>query len=155
MLSRIIAAALLTAACVDTSVDRVKLTTTIDHVSLSVAQGTLVSTLSGGFDWVLDVGDLASGDDVIAAAPSFQLAGGTGAAVVLDAVPSTSFPLTLKSGESLTVHFTLNDQKSLAAADVTSVCAGPVQVVASFRDTLGGDRATSVDSDATTVAGCP
>jgi len=143
-------------ACVDTSPDRVKLTATVGAVDLSVTKGPLVTSLSGTLSFGLSVGDLASGDDVMAAAPTFQLtSAGEQAGPGIDALPASgTFPLTLASGETRAVVFSLTDQNTLDAAELSSLCAGPVRVVASFRDSLSGDRATSVQSEPVTVKGC-
>ena len=150
--------AVATTGCVDTSPDRVKLTATIQNVALSVTQGSLVTTLGGTFDVELDVGDLASADATIQDPPSFQLVQATGQQdlATLDAVASGGgFPLTVKSGEKQTVTFTLSDRNTLAAADVTSVCAGTVEIAGSLTDSLTADRPLAFESSPATLGGCP
>jgi hypothetical protein len=152
----VVFAGALAVACVDTSPNRVKLTTGIDKATLSVTKGPLVTVLAGSFDFELSVGDLASGSEVVSEAPSFQLVGaGEQAGLGIDALPPAgTFPLTLEAGAKQTVVFTLTDQNTLAAADAAAVCAGPVRIVASYRDSLSGNRATSIESGPTTVSGC-
>jgi hypothetical protein len=146
------------AGCVDTSPTRVELTAAVERVSLSVQQGSLVASLQGTFDLALAVGDLAPGDATIADPPTFQLVAASDRAklAVLDALPEgAAFPVTLKSGQNLTLHFSLTAQNTLAAADQPKICAGPVVVVASYRDSLSGGRATSVDGPPARITGCP
>jgi hypothetical protein len=144
------------AGCVNTSPDRVKSTTHIEQAQLSVTKGPLVTSIGGSFDFVIAIGDLASSDDVIGDAPTFQLVGaGEQAGPGLDALPpSGTFPLTLRSGAQKSITFALTDQNTITAAETSVVCAGPVRIVATYRDSLGGDRAISTESDPTTVAGC-
>ena len=145
-------------ACVDTSPDRVRLSASVKNVALSVTAGSLVTTLAGTFDVDLSVGDLASGDATIKDPPSFQLvvAKTQKTLRVLDAVPSGGgFPLTVKSGEHLTVSFTVGDTNTLEASDLTALCAAPVQIAASLTDTLTADRPTAFESAAVTLSGCP
>jgi hypothetical protein len=150
-----LAVSLVSVGCVDTSPNRVKLTASVDSVSLVVKPSSLVTDLSGSFQLGLVVGDLASSNDVIQEAPTFQVVSADGAGIGIDALTSgTTFPLTLSSGENTTLTFTLTDQNSLTSDEHTRLCAGPVKVVASFRDSLGGNTATSVSSSAISVGGC-
>ena len=144
-------------ACVDTSPDRVKLVAEVWNVRLAVQAGALVTSLSGTFDLVLQVGDLAS-DATIADPPSNQLvvAEDQSSLLTLDALPSSvSFPLTLSSGEKRTLAFTLTDANTLGAADITRLCAGPSQIAVTFTDSLKGGKPTLAESAAVTPSGCP
>jgi hypothetical protein len=146
-------------ACVNTSPDRVKLTASVMNVALSVTQGSLVATLSGTFDVELDVGDLASGSATITDPPSFQLVlvKDQKTLKLLDALPSGGgFPLTVKTGEHRTLSFTLSDRNTLdGTCDLACVCAGPVEIVGSLRDTLTADRPMAFESGSATLSGCP
>ncbi|HVU04201.1 MAG TPA: hypothetical protein VHE30_20730 [Polyangiaceae bacterium] len=145
-------------ACPNTSPDRVRLVASVDSVSLAVASGTLVNTLSGTFEVVIDVGDLASSDATITDPPSFELvaASDQGSIRKLDATPSgQAFPITVKSGQHVVISFTLTDQNTLDAATLGKACAGPVQITASLQDSLTADRPTAFESAAVSVTGCP
>jgi len=153
-----VALAMLVTGCPNTSPNRVKLTASVNAVSLSVAQSSLVTTLSGTFDVELDVGDLSSADATITDPPSFELVSAAAQSSLrkLDAVPvGDTFPITVTTGEHRLIHFSLSDGNTLAAADVTKVCAGPVEIAASLNDSLTGDRPTAFESPAATVTGCP
>jgi hypothetical protein len=148
--------ALLFAGCVDTSPNRVKLTAGVDKVDLSIKTGALVTDLSGSFSLELAVGDLASSSEVIDAQPTFQLVPENQAGIGLDALPPAStFPLTLSSGATESILFTLTTQNTLTAAEVSQVCGATVRVVGTFHDSVDGDRAVSVQSDPVTISGCP
>jgi hypothetical protein len=143
---------------VDTSPSRVELTASVEHVALSLSQGSLVTSLSGTFELALAAGDLAAADATIADPPTFQLvaAGDRTKLAVLDALPeAATFPVILKAGQNVTLHFVLTGRNTLPATDQPKICAGPVVVVASFRDPLSADRATTVDGAPTRVGGCP
>jgi hypothetical protein len=158
-LAILLAPAVWLSACVDTSPDRVKLTAAVKNVAFTVTQGSLVTTLGGTFDVELDVGDLASDSATVTNAPSFQLvlAKDQKTLKLLDALPSgEGFPLTVKSGEHRTLSFSLTDRNTLdSTCDVACVCAGPVQVVGSLRDSLTADRPLAFTSDLATLSGCP
>jgi len=144
--------------CVNTSPDRVKLSASVENAVLAVTTGSLVTTLSGTFDVELDVGDLASGDATVDAPPSFQLVVEKDQSTirVLDAtLVADAFPLTVRSGEHRTLHFSLTGANTLETGDVTRACTGPVQVAASLQDSLTADRPTAFESSGVTLSGCP
>lgn len=155
----LLATALELSGCINTSPDRVKLTALVNNVTLSVTQGSLVATLGGSFDVEFDVGDLASDSATITDPPSFQLVlvKDQKTLKLLDAVPAAGgFPITVKSGEHRTLSFTLSDRNTLdSTCDLACVCAGPVQITASLRDSLTADRPLSFESGSTTLSGCP
>ena len=145
-------------ACVDTSPDRVKLVADISQVNFAVTQSSLVTSLSGTLVMDLDLGDLAQQEAVVSDPPTFQLVTATSQAtlVILDALPQgQTFPIRMMPGNQVTVPFSLNDQKTLAAGDIDKICAGQVQVAGSLRDTTNGDRPLAFDSDPVNVSGCP
>ena len=158
-LAILFASAVCVSSCVDTSPDRVKLTVAVKNVAVSVTQGSLVATLSGTFDVEFDVGDLAAGSSTITDPPSFQLVlvKDQKTLKLLDAVPSGGgFPITVSSGEHRTLSFTLSDRNTLdGTCDLACVCAGPVEVVGSLRDSLTLDRPLSFASGSATLSGCP
>jgi hypothetical protein len=145
-------------ACVDTSPDRVKLVAGISNVQLAVAQSSLATSLGGTFDVRLELGDLAQQEATVSDPPTFQLVTATDRStlVILDAlVQGTTFPVKVAPGADATLSYSLNDQRTLAAGDIDKICAGPVEVAGTLRDTSNGDRPLSFDSDAVTASGCP
>jgi hypothetical protein len=145
-------------ACVDTSPDRVKLVANVANVQLTVAQSSLATSLSGSFDVMLDLGDLAQQEATVSDPPTFQLVTATDRStlVILDAlVQGSTFPVTVKPGTHATLSYMLNDQKTLATEDRDKICAGQVEIAATLRDTSNGDRPLAFDSDPVNVAGCP
>jgi hypothetical protein len=144
--------------CVNTSPNRVKLTASVEDASLSVAQGSLVTSLSGTFQVTLSLGDLASQNSVVSAPPTFTLVTEKDHTSLanLDAVlAGNAFPVTLKPGDDVALSFSLSDTNTLAASDITAVCAGPVAVAATLEDSANGDAPISVESPGTTVSSCP
>lgn len=145
-------------ACVDTSPDRVKLVANVANVQLTVAQSSLATSLSGSFDVMVDLGDLAQQEATVSDPPTFQLVTATDRStlVILDAlVQGTTFPVTVKPGTHATLSYTLNDQKTLATEDKDKICGGQVEIAGTLRDTSNGDRPLSFDSDPVGVSGCP
>lgn len=154
----VLAFALGSTACVDTSPDRVKLTAEVTGATLTVAAGSLVTALSGGFALDLALGDLASHDSAVATAPSIDLvAASTNATLrVLDATPSgDGFPLTLKPGDHPSLAFTLSDQNTLSMSDEAAACAGPVRISVDVVDAANGDEPTLATSGDVSISGCP
>lgn len=145
-------------ACVDTSPDRVKLTAEVTGATLTVAAGSLVTALSGGFALDLALGDHAPHESTVATAPSIDLVtAGTNATLrVLDATPSgDGFPLTLKPGDHPSLAFTLSDQNTLSSTDETAACAGPVRISVTVVDAANGDEPTLATSGDVSISGCP
>lgn len=145
-------------ACVDTSPDRVKLTAEITDVSFTVAQSSLVTSLSGSFALHLNLGDLAQESATVSNSPTFQLVTAQNRSTVtaLDAVvQGATLPVTVAPGGSTVLSYKLNDQASIAQDAITTICSGNVLVTGTLKDSSNGDQPLTVDSAPTKPAGCP
>jgi hypothetical protein len=124
--------------------------------ALSVQASSLVTTLSGSFDFTVSVGKASTEDAVISDSPSFELIsaqGGTGI-TPLDAVPDEDpFPLTLAPGKSATISFTLSKLNTVTQEQFATLCSGPVAIVGVLSDSSGEHR-TTAESSPTTATGC-
>jgi hypothetical protein len=146
----------LSAGCVDTSPDRVKLTAEVRDVSLTLEEGALVTALTGSFGLELSVGDYA-GEAVTVEAPTVDLVTADDRTSLLrvDALPvGVEFPLTIAEDASRTVTFELTDENTVDADQTSRLCAGPVRVSVTYRDSLA-DRPSLVESGPAPLAGCP
>lgn len=149
--------ALIALGCVDTSADRVELNARVDKVALAVSKTTLVTVLTGQFDLVVDLGDLASGDRVIERAPSLRLVKEADQSLVrnIDALPDgATFPITISPGQTRTLNMVLTDQNTLSAEQFDSVCSAPLVVAGSVNDSETG-HSVPFSSRSFTPSGCP
>jgi len=150
-------ASILLAGCVDTSPDRVKLVASVTDVTLSVAQSSLVTSLTGSFSLHVDRGYLTQGDTTIQDPPTFQLvtAENRSELVVLDALAQgMPYPVKLSPGAHFVASYVLNDQQSLPSDGITRICAGNVEIAGTLRDTASGEP-TAFDSAPVKASGCP
>lgn len=135
-----------------------KLTAEIADVSLTVAQSSLATSLSGSFTLHLNLGDLAQESATVSNPPTFQLVTATNRSTVtgLDAlVQGATFPVTVAPGGSTALSYKLNDQASLPQDAATTLCSGNVLVTGTLKDSSNGDQPLGVDSTPTKPSGCP
>jgi hypothetical protein len=107
----------------------------MQNSNLTVTDGALGETLTGGFDLSLALGKLASGASTVSLG-SFSLRGAD-AMTAVDPLPvdagSTTFPVTLSPGDSKIVNFTLVNVFAPAASRA-ALCPGPDQILGAVLD---------------------
>jgi hypothetical protein len=132
-----------------------QITTHVKNPVIGMKASSLVTTVTGSFDFTVTIGDLSKEKAVFSDAPSFELVTESGASITpLDAVAEDDpFPLTLTPGKAATVSFTLSDKNTLSSEQVATLCSGPVAVVATLADSSGG-RPTQAESTAVQPGGC-
>lgn len=132
----------------------VRVTARIDSPAIGVAPGPLVTTLSGGFELVVTLGDLAP------RATSIQL----GAFAVrrddsilvesLRLSASESFPLALEPGGDRTVRFSIEPGETVEEELGIAICSGTIRISGTLSDTLEGGRPMLAES-ALFAPSCP
>lgn len=118
----------------------VSLSVSIANASVSAQNGTLGTTLAGGFELDLELGPEASGSSTVSLG-SFALQSASGTAIVdplqVDA-GSTTFPLVIDQGGSNKVSFMVSSKALLTQDEHDAICAGQVVIVGSVMDSLKG-----------------
>jgi hypothetical protein len=132
----------------------VSLNAAVGNASLAVAEQTLGTQLTGGFELYLELGPEAS-KSVSVELENFSIVHtGDNATVVspLQAVPqNATFPVSVGVGERKTIPFVLDDTKLLPAADKAAICAEPVQIVGTVKSS---GETEPLSSPSLTVGGC-
>lgn len=146
----------------------VSLTGSLGNVSVAVEEQLLVSTISGGFDVYLELGERASGATDVSFSAFSLVRADTGVPVLaqehLSVVASKPTPIRVQPGDSTTVRFEIGDQgqpggavdpMELAKDDFATICgAGPVKIVGTLQDSANGQRTISLASAPFTPSGC-
>lgn len=118
----------------------------VDSPVLSVDSGVLVTSLSGQFDLVLALGDLAPEQT------SVQLGGfavkETDRVLVesLALTSSETFPLVLEPGDEKRVRFVLEAGASVTEETGAALCAGRVRLSGTLSDTQSDGKQTLAES---------
>jgi hypothetical protein len=142
------------AGCVDTSVERVKLTAQVQSASIAVESNALVSQLSGDFVLSLERGDLSESSATVEEAPALTLLDGTGAQLAsLDAVPAPAAPWTVLPDETEEITFTLSDENVLEQSARDAVCEAGTVVIHGLLKPVDADDLT-FESAPITPSGC-
>ena len=137
------------------SKDAVTLGAKVRNVQISVEQKTLGTQLGGGFELFLEVGAEASGGSTVTLETFGLVRGGDTLDSPLQATPQgVTFPLTVGKGQSKTVSFVIDSASLLDPATKDAICAGPVRVSGSIKDTLSGGERTPLSSSDVTPSGC-
>lgn len=139
------------------SKDIVSLSAHIQSADLKVAQVALGTVLSGGFDLSLELGSMASGPTKVSLESFSLLSAADKSSLVapLKVSPqSATFPLSVGVGQTKTVHFILDDSGTLPDSEKAKLCAGPVLVVGTITDTLGGGKSIDLSSSSVSISGC-
>jgi len=146
----------------------VSLTGSLGSPTVVVEEKMLVTTLSGGFDVYLELGERASeGTDVSFSAFSLVRAD-DGAPVLaqehLSVIASKSPPIRIEPGDNTSLHFDIGDQDQAGGtvtpmevnqSDYAAVCgAGSVKIVGTLTDSANGERPTPLSSAAFEPGGC-
>lgn len=136
--------------CADRSL--ISLSAAIETPSIQVTKGTLGSELAGGFDLRMSLGSRA-GQSTDVSLGSFSIVRASDSSSVVDPLDVTaqagvSFPLTVDPGKTLVVSFGIGGAALLTAAESDALCAEPVMILGAVTDTLSGDHATSLRSNA-------
>jgi hypothetical protein len=120
----------------------VSLNAAVGNASLAVAEQTLGTQLTGGFELYLELENFSivhTGDNATVVSP-------------LQAVPqNATFPVSVGVGERKTIPFVLDDTKLLPAADKAAICAEPVQIVGTVKSS---GETEPLSSPSLTVGGC-
>jgi hypothetical protein len=137
-------AGLLLLGCVDTSTERVKLTSEVGSAALAVERNSLVARVSGSFTLILERGDLSESGATIHEAPALSLlVSATGASIMsLDAVPEPPPPWSVDPGQTRSVTFTLTDENTTEPNAQEMLCDASGLVVTGLLKPPGGDALT-------------
>ncbi len=148
------------------SKDAVAVSGGIGNVEMSIAQGSLVTTIQGKFDVYLELGSRASSPTDVTFA-EFSLLKATDHTPVLakgtlSVVAPSSAPVHLAPGDKTTVAFQIGDVRNgatvpaeVSQGDYQSVCgAGQVVITATIHDSASGAASTQLSSPAFTPSGC-
>ena len=161
----VLAPALALSSCA--SKDAVSVSGGIGNVEMTIAQGSLVTTVEGKFDVYLELGARASeGTDVTFSDFSLVRAS-DGTAVLakerLSVVAPSTAPVHLAPGDNTTIQFRIGDLRSdgttvpseIDQGDYDKVCgAGQVIIVGTMHDSAHGATSTPLSSPAFTPSGC-
>ena len=114
----------------------VSLSAQVNQANVTVTSTALVTTTSGGFELLLELGPEASGPTTVTLG-NFALQTAAGSPLI-DPLPvdpgSTTFPLVVNKGGSQTAMFSFTSSKG----DHDAICAGQVIIVGSVMDSLKG-----------------
>ncbi|HNS96994.1 MAG TPA: hypothetical protein PLJ27_07505 [Polyangiaceae bacterium] len=147
----------------------VSLTGSIGNVHLGIEDAAFVSTLQGGFDVYLELGERASGPSNITFLTFSLVNADSGSPVLskehLSVVSSKSTPLTIQPGNNATIHFDIGDQSQpganlepmeLSKEERPSLCgANRLQIIGTIQDSADGARPSTLTSVGFSPTGCP
>jgi hypothetical protein len=147
--------ALILSGCGSKSI--VSLSASIQNADLAVAQVALGTTLSGSFVLSLALGNRASGSTQVSL-ESFSLLSSADKSTLIAPLKVTpqgaTFPLTVGVGQTKNVTFQLDTSDTLQSSEKAALCAGPVLIVGTVTDTLGGGKSIDLSSSPVTISGC-
>jgi hypothetical protein len=119
----------------------------VEAPELVVESELLVTSLSGGFDLVMSLGDVAPRATRVDLGGGFALRR-DGAVLVesLEVGSDEPFPVELEPGGEVTVRFTVENGASVSAETSDTLCSGPVRIAGTLTDSLSGGKPTPVES---------
>ncbi len=123
----------------------------IDKPSLAVNRSAVGADVTGGFDLVLELGELAS-DATSVSLGAFSIERSGSELLSPLSLAGTTFPVLVGVGETKTIHLTLSQTPDLDVAD--KLCEADVSFRGSVTDTLVENRPTTLLSSAFTPS-CP
>jgi hypothetical protein len=157
MTRRVLAALIALSALGCGSKGAVSLGANVQNPELLIEQLTLGPHLSGGFELRLELGSEATGNTSVSL-ESFALVRASDQSALVAPLPAApqgvEFPLDVPKGQTKLVSFVLDDQLVIDSAQRDSICAEPVEIVGSVRDSLSGGESTPLRSISFTISGC-
>jgi hypothetical protein len=121
------------------------------NLTLAKVSGPFGAKLQGSVDIVLDLGHWATGPVDVQTIGLRLVRDGQPVLVDAKLVPGSPLPVTVQPSSKATISYTITQQ--LAAADETTLCAGPLGVSGSV--TTSAEPAVAVGTSPVTVTGCP
>lgn len=148
------------------SKDAVSISGSIAEPRVVVVQGSLVTTIEGGFDVFLELGARASGGTDVTFSEFSLVRASDGTPVLakekLSVVSSATGPVHLSPGDKSTVQFEIGDVRNGATVpaeidqgDHATVCgAGELRITGTMLDTSSGAGSTPLSSAPFLPSGC-
>lgn len=143
-LCSVVLLALLSAGC--GSKGAVSLVANVENPSLTVEQAALGTTLTGGFELVLELGEYADGGTDVSLATFGLYRGSQELVSALSLSSDVDFPVRVGPGESRRIRLTLEPGETQQSVIGDALCAAGVEFRGGVTDSANDGKPTAAES---------